>query len=127
MADNGNMHVELLVVPDCPNEAPAAAMLRTVLDEIGLSGIGIVTTVIDTSQAAERRGFVGSPTFLINDIDPFSEPGRPSALACRVYPHPAGLSGLPDPSELRQALIQLIDAADKAGWHPGGESPRKQP
>lgn len=101
------MHVELLVVRDCPNEALAVAMLRAALDEMGLSGIGIVTTVIETSQAAERRGFIGSPTFLINGIDPFGEPGQPSALACRVYPHPSGLTGLPDLSELRQALTQL--------------------
>jgi len=98
------MDVELLVVPDCPNEAPAMALLRTALDEIGRSDIDIVTTVIDTWQAAERRGFIGSPTFLINGIDPFSEPGRTPALACRVYPHPTGLTGLPDLSELRQAL-----------------------
>ena len=105
-ADDGNMDVELLVVQDCPNEAPAAAVLRTALDEVGLSGIGIVTTVIDTWEEAVRRGFVGSPTFLINGVDPFSEPGRAPALACRVYPHPTGLTGVPDLSELRQALTR---------------------
>jgi len=106
------MDVELLVVPDCPNEAPAAALLRTALDEIGLSGVGIVTTVIDTWQEAVRRGFPGSPTFLIDGVDPFSEPGRAPALACRVYPHDTGLTGVPYLSELRQALARPAATAE---------------
>ena len=51
------MDVELLVVPDCPNEAPAAALLRTALDDVGLARTPVTTTVIDTPAEAERRGF----------------------------------------------------------------------
>jgi hypothetical protein len=98
------MNVELLVVADCPNENPAGALLRTALRDVGLAGVDFATTVIGTLQQAERRGFTGSPTILINGSDPFAEPGRLPALACRVYPHPDGPTGVPDLRHLRQAL-----------------------
>jgi hypothetical protein len=54
------MDTELLVVPDCPNEGPAAALLRAALDDIGLGSVDYTVTVIDTQDAAERRHFSGS-------------------------------------------------------------------
>jgi hypothetical protein len=38
------MDLELVVVPDCPNEAPAATLLRTAPDDIWLARIPITTT-----------------------------------------------------------------------------------
>lgn len=97
----GAMDVELLVVPDCPHEKPAAAQLRSALDDIGLTAVDIERTVIATEEDAQRRGFVGSPTILLNGVDPFDVPGQRVAVACRIYP---GSGGLPDVSALRQAL-----------------------
>ena len=69
------MDIELLVVPECPNGPVAAALLRTALDDVGLTGSTFRTTVIDTQQRAVQRGFTGSPTILIGGLDPFVEPG----------------------------------------------------
>jgi hypothetical protein len=102
--------VQLLVVDDCPNERPAAALLRRALDDVGLSAVGFSTRVIATQQEAEQLGFVGSPTILIDGRDPFAEPGRAAALACRVYLGEAGLSGVPALEPLRQALKLPADA-----------------
>jgi hypothetical protein len=107
-----NMDIELLVVPDCPNGLVAAAMLRTALDDVGLTGSTFRTTVIDTQQRAEQRGFTGSPTILIGGLDPFAEPGRAPALACRIYRSDTGTAGVPAMGELRQALKR---AADRTG------------
>ena len=104
------MDVELLVVPDCPNEAPAAALLRTALDDVGLARIPITTTVILTPEQAERRGFIGSPTILIDGDDPFAEPGQPAALACRIYRNTTGPAGVPDLRPLRQAIKRAAAA-----------------
>jgi hypothetical protein len=99
------MDVELLVVPDCPSEAPAAALLRSALTLAGLTSERFVVTVIADQQAASRRGFAGSPTFLINGSDPFVGSEQPSGLTCRLYRRPDGrASGLPDPRDLRDAL-----------------------
>ena len=96
--------VELLVVPDCPNAQAARELLRSSLRAAGLAGTPIRVRVIASQRAAEQRGFIGSPTILINGLDPFAEPGRPPALACRVYPGPAGPSGLPPAEQLRTAI-----------------------
>jgi len=96
--------VELLVLRDCPREAAARTLLRTALDDIGLPGLQFATTVVDSDEVAELRGFVGSPTILINGADPFADASRAPALACRIYPGPGGFVGVPDLRDLRQAL-----------------------
>ncbi len=103
--DNDDVDVELLVVADCPNEAPALVLLRAALDDIGLPDARFRTTVIATQEEAERRGFTGSPTILVDGSDPFAAPGAVPALACRVYrTHAGDPAGIPPLRELRQAL-----------------------
>lgn len=99
-----HVDVELLIVPGCPNAAAARELLRSVLLAAGLPATPIRVSVIESQREADKRGFVGSPTILINGVDPFAEPGRPAAVACRVYPSPAGASGLPPAGQLRYAL-----------------------
>ncbi|MFZ3493077.1 hypothetical protein ACODT5_07565 [Streptomyces sp. 5.8] len=98
------MNIEILAVADCPHSEAAAARVRHVLAELGLDGVEVTTRVITDQHQAERAGFTGSPTFLIDGHDPFAEPGRRAALACRVYRTADGFSGLPSPEQLRQAL-----------------------
>ncbi len=100
----GRMRVELLVVPDCPNQQPAAALLRRALDEADLVGVGFETTVVATEQEAAARGFVGSPAFLLNGRDLFAAPNAAPAVACRVYRTGHGLSGTPALTDLVAAL-----------------------
>jgi hypothetical protein len=109
------MDVELLVVLGCPHEQAAAALLRTTLDGMGPADIEVRTTVIAAPEQAEQRGFVGSPTILINGVDPFAQAGSPPALACRVYRGPAGPTGVPPSGELSRALMnaQLVDSRPK--------------
>ncbi len=99
------MDVELLVVPDCPNESPTAQLLRTALRDVGLDGVGVTRTVISSQEQAESRHFTGSPTILIDGVDPFPTAGPPS-VACRIYLHPDRQSGLPELRALRKALKQ---------------------
>ncbi|MFJ6016146.1 hypothetical protein [Streptomyces sp. NPDC092952] len=105
------MNIEILVVPDCPNEAPAAERLRRALDDVGLGGTAFTVRTVTDLAEAERAGFTGSPTFLVDGRDPFAEPGRPAALACRVYATEDGLSGLPGPGRLREALLAAARGA----------------
>ncbi|MFH8467015.1 hypothetical protein [Streptomyces sp. NPDC017991] len=41
---------------------------------------------------AERTGFTGPPTCLIDGRDPFANPSSPTGLACRMY-HTADAGG----------------------------------
>lgn len=92
--------VELLVVPGCPHGRRAIDVLRSALDDLGRSAVPVTVTVVDTQAAAEQRGFIGSPTILLDGIDPFAEPGRAPGLACRLYPG----GPVPGRDAVRQAL-----------------------
>jgi len=112
--DNQDVDVELLVVADCPNEALASVLLRAALDDVGLPGARFRTTVVATQEEAERRGFTGSPTILVDGRDPFAAPGAVPALACRVYrTRTGGPAGIPPLGELRQALRRAAGPATR--------------
>jgi hypothetical protein len=107
------MNVELLVVADCPNEESAAVLLRTALDDVGLRDVRVAVTVIGSQEHAEQRRFTGSPTIMIDGVDPFEDSGRPPAMACRVYPSSGGPKGIPDLRMLRQALKRAADTTGR--------------
>jgi hypothetical protein len=111
----GGVDIELLVVPDCPNEIPTARLVRDVLDDLGLTSTTVRTILIRTPHDARLRGFIGSPTVLINGIDPFAEPGREPALACRVYSTQSGISGVPSPYAVRQAITAANQGPTQTG------------
>ncbi len=103
-----SVRVELLVVPGCPHESAAAAVLSAALQDIGLGTLGYTVTVIDSAHDAEQCHFVGSPTICVDGADIFPEPDRPAALACRIYP---GQRGVPELRALRQALKRAAAAS----------------
>jgi hypothetical protein len=102
------MEIELLVVPDCPHEAAAADLITTAVADTGVRAT-VTRTVITSQDQARRRGFVGSPTILLNGSDPFPAPAAPAAMACRLHPTPEGLRGVPTLRDLRQALKRLAE------------------
>jgi hypothetical protein len=98
--------IELLVIPDCPNEDAAAELITTAVADSRVQA-SITRTIIASQDQALRRGFTGSPTILLNGVDPFAQPGAPVALACRLYYTPDGLRGVPSLHDLRQALKRV--------------------
>jgi hypothetical protein len=98
--------IEFLWWRDCPSWERALAILREAVAAAGLDADSIDVREIDTEPAAEREGFVGSPTIRIDgtDLQPPPE-GEPPGLTCRVYRRRDGsTSPLPDPADLRDAL-----------------------
>ncbi len=100
------MRVELVVVPGCPHEGVAAAALRSALADTGLSDVPVHTRVVRTDREAADVGFTGSPTILLDGVDPFAHPGARPGLACRLYPTATGPAGVPDAGQLRMALTR---------------------
>ena len=104
----GFMRVELLLVPSCPNELAAAIVLRDALALAGRNDADFETVVIDSPEAAERRGFVGSPSFFLNGRDLLPTPDALPAVACRGYwGESNALSGVPDVRTLAEAIRRV--------------------
>jgi len=109
------VELELLVVPDCPNEAEAIAAVQAAARQVGLGEVVVRTTVIDSDEQARGHGFAGSPTFLIDGVDPFAEPGAPIGVACRMYlTKGGGPAGVPDLAQLRAALVRACASRSSA-------------
>ena len=60
--------------------------------------------LVTTSEEAEQRHFVGSPTVLIDGKDPFADRALPVGLSCRLYRTPTGSSEAPTLEQLIEAL-----------------------
>ncbi|WP_405982403.1 thioredoxin family protein [Streptomyces sp. NBC_00158] len=96
------MRITVLTVPGCPNAPLAmervAAALAARRAEVEL------VEVHDQAQAAEY-GMNGSPTILLDGVDPFAPQGVVPSVSCRLYRHADGtVSGAPSVAALREAL-----------------------
>ena len=97
------MHLTVLAVRGCPNALVLGDRLAAVLD--GWAGVSVSRQVISDEGEAASWGMHGSPTVLIDGVDPFAEPGQPSSMSCRLYDNGAGrLEGAPSVGRLRQAI-----------------------
>jgi len=100
-------HLTVLAVPDCPNAPVLDDRLAAVLD--GRTGISVSHEMITDENEAARRGMHGSPTLLIDGVDPFAVPGQPPSMSCRLYRDDDGqASGAPSAGQLRQALERAL-------------------
>jgi len=104
--EDASMDVELLVVADCPSEQPANELLGRALQEAGRTGVPIRTVVVGTAEEAELLNFSGSPTILIDGVDPFLSPARSCGLSCRIYPQLPGSPELLDLAVLTAAITR---------------------
>ena len=103
------MELTVLAIPGCPNVPVLQQRLAEVLAD--WPGVTLQWRVIADMAEAARWRMHGSPTLLVNGLDPFAEAGTGPALACRMYRAEDGsLDGAPSVSALRQALEQAIAA-----------------
>jgi hypothetical protein len=111
-----NPDVELLWWAGCPSTDRAEAELEQAIRDVGLSGVSVRRTEITTDDDARARGFVGSPTILIDGVDVASSgPEEPVGLSCRVYQtRDSRISPTPDPEDVRDALRRAAPALQEA-------------
>jgi hypothetical protein len=70
-------------VPDCPNVKLLEERLAQVLG--GRQDVTVSRQVIADQDEAARRGMHGSPTILVDGVDPFAGPGQSASVSCRLY------------------------------------------
>ena len=100
------MDVTLLYFDGCPNWKVADERLAEVAAE--RPAITLARRQVRTIEEAERVGFHGSPSILVNGIDAFADADAGIGLACRVYATPDGPAGAPTLEQLR-AVIRMRD------------------
>jgi len=96
------MNVTLLYFDDCPNWKVTDGHLTTLADEV--QDLHVHRHLVETPEEAERVGFHGSPSVLIDGVDAFADADSPVGLSCRVYQTPDGMAGSPTLDQLRTAL-----------------------
>jgi hypothetical protein len=108
------MDLTVLAVPDCPNVMLLEERLAQVLE--GRRDVTISWQVIADQDEAARKGMHGSPTILVDGIDPFAGPGQPASVSCRLYRDGNGrVDGAPSVSQLRQATGEAAAMVADAG------------
>ncbi len=96
------MDITLLYFPDCPNWKIADQRLQVIMAE--RDDLTLTHRLVGSPKEAERVGFHGSPSILIDGVDVFAEPGARVGLTCRRYPTPDGYAGAPTLAQLREVL-----------------------
>jgi hypothetical protein len=101
------MHIQVLYFDGCPSWQVALQRLTAALEATGHSDAVVDLVEVGTAEPTIVACFAGSPTLLVDGQDLFSGTDPITALACRVYPGPHGLSGSPTQEALIAALTDL--------------------
>ncbi|MFV0131860.1 alkylmercury lyase family protein [Streptomyces sp. HMX87] len=96
------MRITVLTVPQCPNAAPA---LERVNAALAGRAAEVKLVEVDGQEQAAARGMTGSPTILLDGVDPFAPAGAVPSVSCRLYRDADGtVAGVPSVAALREAL-----------------------
>jgi hypothetical protein len=95
------VEIRILHFEGCPNTAVAVEHVRAAV--AGRDGITVVSRLVRDPEDAEREGMRGSPTILIDGVDPFADEAG-VVWACRRYPTADGPAGAPTIDAIRDAM-----------------------
>lgn len=96
------MELTLQYFDGCPNWQIADQRLAQLAS--GHPDVTVTRHRVESAEEADRIGFHGSPSILVDGVDAFAAPGAAVGLSCRLYPTPDGLAGAPTLDQLR-ALV----------------------
>ena len=98
------MQLTIRYLDGCPNWEVARERLDQALEVLGRGNQSVDLERVESDEDAQRLRFRGSPTIIINGVDPFSAEDAPVGLSCRVYMTETGLEGAPSLEQLLRAL-----------------------
>ncbi|MFD8644199.1 MULTISPECIES: alkylmercury lyase family protein [Streptomyces] len=114
--------ITVLTVPDCPNADVVRERITAALE-----GHEAEVDLIEVSgeEEAARWGMTGSPTVLLDGVDPFAVTGAPASVSCRLYRDEEGRAeGAPSVEALRQALTKVAECCADDVLDPIGRAGR---
>jgi glutaredoxin len=98
------MKITVQYFDGCPHWKLADRRLADVLRGLEGDTFTVEYQLIESPEMAERVGFRGSPTILIDGRDPFATGAEPVGMSCRVFHTEDGAKGAPTEAQLRQVL-----------------------
>ncbi|MDP3951616.1 thioredoxin family protein [Microbacterium sp.] len=98
------MDVALLYFDGCPNWKTTKSLLLDVMGELGVASDRLVLQGVETPEEAVELSFHGSPTVLVDGVDPFADPNAAVGLTCPLCPTETGWVGAPSRQQLTEAL-----------------------
>ena len=96
--------ITILPTPGCPHVALVRQRVGDALARFPGPAPRVVVEEIADPEDASRRRFHGSPTLLLDGVDPFAPPASPPAFACRTYRTGTGVEGAPSVDQIVAAL-----------------------
>jgi hypothetical protein len=103
------MLLTVLSVPECPNVEVLLDRLREVLPG---HAADLNVIVVEDDERARAWGMAGSPTLLVDGVDPFAVAGGEASVSCRLYRGAdCTVGGAPPVADLRAVLS--IDATPR--------------
>jgi hypothetical protein len=102
------MRITIQYFEGCPHWKLAEQRLRNVLRNLPPDDISLDYEVIDSLATAERLGFYGSPTILVDGLDPFATSAESIGLSCRVFMTEDGHADAPTEAQLHAAITRRI-------------------
>ena len=103
-----DMDVSLLYFDGCPNHDATLTLLQGLLADAGWDG-ELELINVESQERAEELSFRGSPTVLIDGVDPFLDADAPVGLSCRIYATDEGYRGTPPEPDLRTAIARSLE------------------
>jgi hypothetical protein len=100
--------IEVRYVEGCPNVPVIRQRLALALTAVGRGAVAVGLRAVRTEEEADKLGFTGSPTILIDGYDPFPERRAVAGLSCRLYRTAQGTSGSPSVEQLTTALLARV-------------------
>ncbi|MBR7839276.1 thioredoxin family protein [Actinospica durhamensis] len=96
------MQITVLAVPECPNSALAVERVTAAL---GSRAARVDLVEVDDQEQAVELGMSGSPTILLDGVDPFATDATAPSLSCRLYREDDGaVSGAPSLAALNRVI-----------------------
>jgi hypothetical protein len=124
--DAESMQIQLIYFDGCPHWRLAEERLRRAAGYAGIDDATVTLVRVDNADQAASAGMSGSPTILIDGVDPFAGDSPATGISCRIYRTANGLSGAPGvirlTAALRDAAGARLDQTDQASF-PASDPP----
>ena len=98
-----SLRIDILYTSDCTDWPTAAELVTQVLNDLGLAA-EVSSYLVKSDRQAIELNFIGSPTILVNGVDPWPIPGAPAGLRLRPYFTEQGMLGHPTYAMLYDVL-----------------------